>query len=502
MKILSASQIRQADAHTIALEQIPSSALMERAAQAFVSWFGQQFPAPGRRILVCCGPGNNGGDGLAIARLLFQQGHVLRVWIAAAGQAYSPDFHLNQERLPAAIPVQVLATESEIPDIIDDDFVFDALFGTGLSRPLGGLYAALIDTINASPATRIAVDMPSGLFADAPSPPGSAIVQARFTLSFELPKLAFFLPQNQDYVGTWVVAPIGLSSAFLAEAPAAHQVITPQLAASMLKPRQKFSHKGTYGHALLLAGSYGKMGAAVLAARACLRSGVGLLTVHCPAAGYGILQTSVPEAMALADAEARHLAALPALQGYQAIGAGPGLGKAPATRQLIRELLLAAPAALVLDADALNLVAEEGLLPALPPHTILTPHPKEFERLAGKATDGFQRLEQVRHLCQTHQCYIILKGGHTCIGTPEGVLYFNCTGNPGMATGGTGDVLTGIVTGLLAQQYTPLEACLLGVYLHGLAGDLAKATQGEAALIASDLIENLGAAFKQLTVSS
>jgi hydroxyethylthiazole kinase-like uncharacterized protein yjeF len=497
MKILSAAQIRQADAYTIAEEQIPSEALMERAAKSFVTWFDNKFSAPPGRILICCGPGNNGGDGLAIARLLSGKGYGITVWIVAASNHLSPDFRLNLERLPAGVPVKTIAAETDIPSDIDQDFILDALFGTGLSRPVSGLYAAVIDQLNASPATRIAIDIPSGLFTDAPTPAGSPIVLARYTLSFELPKLAFLLPQNQAFVGTWCVAPIGLSPAFLASAATDHVVITPDLVAGVMKPRLKFSHKGSYGHALLLVGSYGKMGAAVLASRACLRSGVGLLTVHCPGTGYSILQTSVPEAMTLADAEACHLASLPELKPYQAIGAGPGLGKAPATRQLIRDLLQAAPAPLVLDADALNLIAEEGLLPALPAQTILTPHPTEFERLAGKADHDFHRLEQLRHLCRAYQCYIILKGGHTCIGTPEGTLYFNCTGNPGMATGGTGDVLTGIITGLVAQQYSALEACLLGVYIHGLAGDLAKADQGEIALIASDVIKNLGAAFEQ-----
>lgn len=497
MKILSATQIRQADAHTIAEEQIPSHALMERAAKAFVTWFENKFPGPTGPILICCGPGNNGGDGLAIARLLQERGYGIQVWIVAISDRFSQDFHLNRERLPAGIPVTEIANEAAIPASIHADFIFDALFGTGLSRPIEGLYAALIQHINASPATRIAIDIPSGLFTDSSSPADAAIVQAHYTLSFELPKLAFLLPQNQAFVETWCVAPIGLSLSFLTSATTDHHLITPDLITGLLKSRLKFSHKGTYGHALLLAGSYGKMGAAVLASQACLRSGTGLLTVHCPGAGNDILQVKVPEAMTLPDTEVQHLSSLPALKTYQAIGAGPGLGKAPATAQLIRELLQTAQAPMVLDADALNLIALEGLLAALPAGTILTPHPKEFERLAGKAEDDFHRLALLRQLCRQHQCYIILKGAHTCIGTPEGALYFNCTGNAGMATGGTGDVLTGIITGLLAQQYRPLEACLLGVYIHGLAGDLAKASVGEIALIASDVIDNLGAAFEQ-----
>ncbi|MGV3503404.1 MAG: NAD(P)H-hydrate dehydratase [Adhaeribacter sp.] len=502
MKILSADQIRQADAATIAAEGIASAELMERAARAFVAWFENKFAGQGRRLLICCGPGNNGGDGLAIARLLAARGYEAQVWIVANQERFSPDFVLNRGLLPAGLPVKRLAAPSDIPELPDTDFIFDALFGTGLSRPLQGVYAAVITCINALPATRVAIDLPSGLFADAPSPAGGAIVEAHYTLGFELPKLAYLLAQNHPFVGTWCLAPIGLSPGFLDQVAASQFLLGPESLQQLLKPRGKFSHKGTYGHALLLAGSYGKMGAATLASRACLRSGVGLLTVHCPAVGYQILQISVPEAMTLPDARQHHLSELPPLTPYQAIGVGPGLGQGPATGQVVAKLLQTARVPLVLDADALNLVAAAGLLPQLPPRTILTPHPKEFERLAGPARDDFHRLELLRQLCRTYQCYVVLKGGHTCIGSPEGNLYFNATGNPGMATGGTGDVLTGILTALVAQGYPPGEACQLGVYLHGLAGDLAKIKEGEVALVASDLIAQLGPAFEQLRAAS
>lgn len=498
MKILTAPQIREADQRTITEENIASVALMERAAEAFTSWFTHKFPETEKRILICCGPGNNGGDGLAIGRLLHVRGYSVQIWIVSPENKFSADFAANCKRLPENIPVTTIRQASDLPAAAAFEVVLDGLFGTGLSRPASNIFATVIHYLNHLPGIKIAIDVPSGLYTEQPNQPGAAIVQAHYTLSFEVPKLAFLLPQNEKYIGEWYLAPIHLSPGYLQEVPTKKYLISREQVTGLLKPRRKFSHKGTYGHALLLAGSYGKMGAATLAARACLRSGVGLLSVHCPAVGYTILQTAVPEAMTLPDAAENYLTQLPDLNIYQAIGIGPGLGKEPATRNLVRQLLQTTPAPLVLDADALNIISEENLLAILPANAILTPHPKEFERLAGLATDDYHRLELLQDFCQRHQCYVVLKGGHTCIGTPAGDLYFNITGNPGMATGGTGDVLTGIITALVAQKYTPLDACCLGVYIHGLAGDLAGEQVGEPALIASDLIENLGAAFRQL----
>jgi len=500
MKILTATQIREADRQTTLEQQIASVDLMERAAQAFTGWFTANFHLQDKSILIFCGPGNNGGDGLAIARLLYQKSINVTVWIVAPEEKFSTDFTANRHCLPAEIQVITLATDSDsVPEINAFDFIVDGLLGTGLSRPVSGIFAAVITHINTSPACVVAIDIPSGLFSEQPQDLSTAIVQADYTCSFELPKLAFFLPQNAPYVGTWHVEPIGLSASYLQSAATNKYLITPASIKSFFKTRGKFSHKGTYGHALLLAGSYGKIGAAVLASRACLRSGVGLLSVACPQIGYAILQTSVPEAMTIPDSSTTHISQLPDLSIYQAIGAGPGLSKAPETRDVIIKLLTETPAPLILDADALNILSEnQTLLAQLPKHTILTPHPKEFERLAGPAADDYQRLELLQQFCQKYTCFVVLKGGHTCIGTPEGNLYFNNSGNPGMATGGTGDVLTGIITSLVAQKYAPLEACLLGVYIHGLAGDVAKTRTGETALLASDLIEALGEAFLQL----
>ncbi|RNI32534.1 NAD(P)H-hydrate dehydratase [Rufibacter immobilis] len=499
MKILSASQTRSADAYTIAHEPITSLDLMERAAGALVHWLKQKYTAQ-IPFHIFCGPGNNGGDGLAAARLLHQDGYDVWVYLLEASQNKSSDFTQNLERLPQAIPVVRVQTEEDLPAALPKGSIaLDSLFGSGLSRPLEGIYAQAVAFLNRQPAPVISIDIPSGLFADAPTPAQSAVVQAAVTLTFERPKMAFLLPASGAYAGEWHVLPIGLHPTFLEQTDSPYHLLVPQHIKSLLRPRQKFSHKGTFGHALLVGGSYGKMGAITMSGHAALRAGLGLLTVQVPHIGYTILQTALPEAMVLTDDHAHHLTRFPEdLTKYQCVGIGPGLGQAEASQLALERLFQQVTPPLVLDADALNLVATDRLLRQhLPPHSILTPHPKEFERLTGPATDDFHRLQLLKEFCAQYQCYVVLKGAHTCIGTPAGEFYFNTTGNPGMATGGTGDVLTGILTGLRAQGYSALEACQLGVYLHGLAGNLAAQAEGQISLIASDLYKYLGAAFRK-----
>ncbi|WP_018476154.1 NAD(P)H-hydrate dehydratase [Pontibacter roseus] len=501
MKILSAIQTREADAQTIREEGIASVDLMERAGRAFAGWFENKFTTQ-HPVWIFCGPGNNGGDGLVVARLLHQRLYDVQVYLVGSDAKTSPDFQINLERLPEEVKQQSIKTSADLPAIPADTCVVDALFGTGLARPVAGLFAEVIASIHASEACVVAIDLPSGLYSDKQTPAEGAIVQANYTVSFELPKLAFFLPQHEKYVGEWHVVPIGLSPAYIQQAKTNHFYTTQEEVQRLLKPRGKFSHKGTYGHALLLCGGYGKIGAAVLASRACLRSGVGLLTVQAPSIGYDVLQTAVPEAMLLPDSNRRHLSALPEeMERYTAIGVGPGIGTERVTKTLLGQLLATAEHPLVLDADAINLIASSEKLKAqLPPDKVIfTPHPKEFERLVGKTKNEYDRLEEMREFCRVYRCYVVLKGSHSAICCPEGDIYFNTTGNAGMATGGTGDVLTGVITALVAQQYTLKEACLLGVYVHGLAGDLAKVSVGEIALIASDVVDHLPRAFQHLT---
>ena len=501
MKILTPAQIRALDAYTIAHEPIKSIDLMERAANAFVNWFMQQFPDAERTpVYIFCGPGNNGGDGLAIARLLNRKHYQVNVYICAIGNKQSPDFKKNLKRLPSrrGLPTITLTEGANLNDFELQAIIIDAIFGSGLNRPISGYWEKLIDHINQLPNRVVAVDIPSGLFAEKHTP--SIVIQADYTLSFELAKRAFFFPENHAKVGKVFLQPIGLNQTFLQQAPTNNYVITKSLVKSILKSRQKFDHKGTYGHALLLVGSLGKMGAAVLATKACLRSGAGLVTTHAPKCGYTILQITCPEAMASVDKADDYISELPALTTYKAIGMGCGIDQKAATKATLLDLLANSTQPIVLDADALNILATNSAqLATIPPNSILTPHPKEFERLFGKTDNDFARNELQIAQSKALNCVILLKGANTCITTPADDCYFNTTGNPGMATGGSGDVLTGILTGLLAQGYTAKEATILGVYLHGLAGDIAAKAIGQESMIAGDLIDFLGQAFQQLS---
>ncbi len=491
MRILNMKQVRALDAYTIQHEPISSIDLMERASRAFVDWFTLRVGSS-KRVGVACGTGNNGGDGLAIARMLHEWGYAVRVWIVP-GSRRSDDFLANLERLPSGVERHEVKDADEV-SFDDRDVLIDALFGSGLSRHLTGLYAEVIDRINNADALRIAVDIPSGLKADAPS--GGSIVRADYTVSFQLPKLAFLLPSSFPFTGEWVIVDIGLSKKFIRESPTTFFFTGLKRVQRMMKVRGRFDHKGTFGHALLIAGSFGKVGAAVLASRAALRSGVGLLSVHVPKCGYDILQTAVPEAMVQVDAEEDIFTNPPKLDSYEAIGIGPGLGQDPRTVKALARTLEYFEKPMVLDADALNILgAHRHLMTLIPPGSILTPHLREFERLAGPSKSDFERLEMLRQLAVSLKAVLVLKGAYSAVATPEGEIHFNSTGNPGMATGGTGDVLTGLLTGLLAQKYSPVEAAIAGVFLHGSAGDLGAVTYGMESLTASDLVENLPAAF-------
>ena len=497
LKVLSVEQIRALDTYTINVQGIASIDLMERACRAFMDWFApnidNQFA-----VGVICGTGNNGGDGLGIARMLHERGYKVQVW-TLPGKS-SVDFDINLERArQAKVPVTEIAIEAGVPSESFDtyDVLIDAIFGSGLSRPAEGIYARAIDAMNKAGAQRIAVDLPSGLLGDRIS--AGAIVKADVTVSFQLPKLPFFLPQCYAYTGEWQLVDIGLSKDFIKKADTPYYFMTAKGPRKLLKKRSKFDHKGTYGHALLIAGSYGKMGAAILSSSAAIRSGLGLLTTHVPRNGVDVLQIAVPEAMASIDRSEEVFTSPPDLTTYSTVGIGPGLGKSIETMQAFRLVLQQFWKPMVIDADALNMLSENpDLIELIPEGSILTPHPKEFERLVGKWEDDFRRLEMQRALATRTRCVIIVKGAYSAIAAPDGSVYFNGTGNPGMATGGTGDVLTGILTGLLAQGYEPLDAARLGVFLHGLSGDLAVPEIGMNSLKAGDIVNFLPEAFLKL----
>jgi NAD(P)H-hydrate epimerase len=426
--ILNTKQIKELDALTVKKEGILSIDLMERACRAFVDWFVQQTDAT-QKVAIVCGTGNNGGDGLGIARLLQDWGYPVKVWIVRGVMPESNDFKVNFQRIKDKIDISEINQEPNRELFADRDLIVDAIFGSGLSRPPEGTYAQTIRCINQTEAIRIAVDMPSGLSADGPS--SGEIVRAHYTVSFQLPKLAFFLPQSYPFTGEWVTVDIGLNKSFIKNSDSNHYLITQKDVRKILKPRSRFDHKGKYGHALMISGSYGKMGAALLASRAALRSGPGLLTVHIPKCGYSILQTALPEAMTSVDTDEMMFTELSDTDQFTTIGIGPGLGQKPETVKAFAELLNRYKRPMVVDADALNILsAQPSLMAQIPENSILTPHPKEFERLVGKWGEDFERLEKQKNLAKQLKSVIVLKGAYSSIATPDGAVFFNPSGNP------------------------------------------------------------------------
>ena len=505
MKILSIDKIREADRYTIENEPISSEDLMERAAGQVFEWLLKHINKY-NKVKIFCGIGNNGGDGLVVARRLQEVGIDATAYVIARSGAKRNDVAIQPE-LSKPFPVRLdchvasllamtqsgnvrpVTQSSDFPPITENDIIIDALFGSGLNRPIEGLAAELIEYLNQQQAIRISIDIASGLFADGPSP-AAAIFMPDYTLTFQMPKLAFMMPENDPYVGQLVVLDIQLHPKYLLEVETNNFFINKELIKPILHKRTKYSHKGTFGHALLVAGSEGKTGAAILGAKACLRTGVGLLSVKLPQSAWTPLQASLPEAMIQTNDK---------LDAFNAIGIGPGLGTDDDAQRMVHHMIQDAQVPLVMDADALNILAENKTwLSFLPPKTILTPHPKEFERMFGKTSNSFERLELLREKAMKHHVIIVLKGANTAVAMPNGAVFFNSTGNPGMATAGSGDVLTGMILSLLAQRYTPEEAAVLGVYLHGLAGDIAAEEMCQEALIASDITENIGRTFSSL----
>lgn len=501
MKILSVEQIRLADAFTVEHEPILSVDLMERAANKLFEWIRKRLQ-PQSEVLIFAGTGNNGGDGLVLARLLIENGFQVTTCLIHYAEKLSPDCETNFQRLQnieGAKPIDVWH-EADMPAITEEVIIVDALFGSGLNRPVSGIAKTAIDLINSGQNVVISIDIPSGLYADkAIDPKLDTVVEADYTLSFQFPKLSFLWPENDRFVGRWEILDIGLDSRYIGEVLTPFSMLEKPTVSSFLRKRSKFSHKGTYGHALIIAGSAAKTGAAILAAKACLISGAGLLHVHLPESAQIPMQSAFPEAMISRDANEDHFSQLPDLSPFTVIAAGPGMGTAEETVKAMKLLIQQATTPLMLDADALNILAENKTwLAFLPKNSILTPHPGEFERLVGSWTNSFERLELQRQLSLKFGVIVVLKGANSCISFADGHCVFNTTGNPGMATAGSGDVLTGMITGLLAQHYSPAKAAMLGVYLHGLAGDMAAGKLGMESVIASDIIHCIPDAFKSL----
>jgi NAD(P)H-hydrate epimerase len=499
MKIFTSGEIREIDAATMRLEPVTAAGLMERAATALSHRLKDIVP-PEKRVNVFCGPGNNGGDGLVIARLLHDDNFNVRVFIVETGSSHSNEFRMNADRLTrAGISPFTLADPDLFPSIGRDEVIIDAIFGTGLNKPPSGGAAEIIHRINLTGANVISVDVPSGLFCEDNSGTNrNTIVRASLTLAIQFPRLSFMFAGNDDYVGKWEIIDIGLHAETISKMPSNYHYIMKEDVKPLLRKRRKFDHKGTYGHALLMAGSYGKAGAATLSACAALRSGAGLVTVHTPVTAVTPVQAALPEAMVSPDAGTEYITSVPELAKYDAVGAGPGIGTDPDTRKALKALLESVSVPLVLDADALNIIAQDKeMLALIPPNSVLTPHPGEFRRLTSDERSDYQLMELQIDFAARYKCIVVLKGAHTSVALPDGRIWFNSTGNPGMATGGCGDVLTGIITALLAQGYEPASAAIAGVYLHGVAGDVALRVHSEESVIAGDVLMNIGRAFRE-----
>ena len=501
MKILKSVQIKEVDSYTIKNEPVKSIDLIERAAMTITQWIIQNIPKD-NIIKVFIGPGNNGGDGLAIARQLFDSNFTVQIYLVKITDNLSKDSEINLIRLKEKkkIVVNVIKSKSDFPEIDINDIIVDGLFGSGLTRKLDGLAKEIVQYINKSKAKIISIDIPSGLFGENNGENDKdAIIKAKQTLSFQMPKLSFLFSDNEKFVGNWEILPIGLNQEFIDSLDSDYYFTTNNSIKKYIIDRKKFSHKGTYGHVLMVSGSYGKMGAAILASKACLRTGSGLVSVHIPKAGYQIIQTALPEAMVSIDWSDIIISNVPNVENYTAIGVGPGIGTKQNTKKALTDLFEKVKTPMVIDADGLNILSEnKELISKIPKNSILTPHPKEFERLIGTFPDDYTRMQQQITFAVNNQLYIVLKGAHTSIACPDGKIYFNSTGNPGMATAGSGDVLTGMILSLLGQGYHSKDAAIFAVYLHGLAGDIAAQKSGKEALIASDIIENIGNAYSKI----
>jgi hydroxyethylthiazole kinase-like uncharacterized protein yjeF len=498
--LLSPDSLREIDAETIRIQKINSFDLMEKAgtfcAKAILRIIPESKP-----VFVFCGSGNNGGDGLVIARILFEKGYEVNVFTLITGKSSTTDFQKNMEIWKSLGKMEnKINSMDDFPELNKNSVVIDAIFGTGITRSLDGVIEELVKFINKNAGFTVAVDLPTGLQVDVSCKEKlESVIHANVTLSIGLPKLCFLLPENDICVGTVMPIDIGLEQEPISKSQTNNHLVDFHHMQTSLNHRKKSSHKGSFGHALIMAGSYGKAGAGVLSAKACLRSGVGLLTCQIPRVNNEIIQTAVPEAMTIVDEGELAIQTLNKIDNYSAIGIGPGIGQSNETTQVIKGLIHSALIPVVFDADALNILSENKTwLSFLPANSVLTPHPKEFERLFGKTSNDFERLELLRISAIKHNVVIVLKGHHTIIAANNGNCYFNTTGNPGMATGGSGDVLTGVITALIAQGIGRLDACIEGVYLHGLAGDLALEKQSQESMVAGDIIENLGNAFKKI----
>lgn len=496
MKIFTGAQIRQIDGYTIEYEPINSINLMERASiaimQAFVSLYSANCP-----VFIFAGPGNNGGDGIALARHLGLLGYNVKVYILKS-ENYSPDNLINIQRLgdQGVVYLSYVESPSDFPQISKNGILVDSLFGSGLTRSLSGVAKQLVDYLNDQKADRVAIDIPSGLFTESnPCPNENSVFRADLTITIQFPKLSFFFPENDQYVGKWNVVDIGLHPQAIREISSPYFLVDDEYVLDKFPRRNKFDHKGLRGHCLIIAGSQGMCGAAIISAKSCLMAGAGLVSVHVPQSGLSIVQQALPEAIVVTDTDLHFFTDSNPDKKYNAIAIGPGLGTHKRTIEGFRRFLQKVHCPLVIDADGLNIIAHvPELMELVPQNTIITPHVGEFNRLFGETNSGYGRLALAQEFATKYSIIIILKGAHTQIVCPSGQVYFNSTGNSAMATAGSGDSLTGIIVSLLGQGLKPINAAVLGVYLHGKAADLALDAKGGGSIIAGDISNALSLA--------
>jgi len=501
MKLFTASQIRNIDSYTMKYEPISSIDLMERASLRISDWMSDNLSI-NISLWFFAGPGNNGGDALATARMMADRDFTCEVFLINPGKELkgSPLINWNRLEKQGKVKLNVINSISDLKSILSTVIVVDGLFGSGLNRKTAGLFREVIDKINNSGAKVISIDVPSGLEGEDNSKNDlSGVVRADFTLTLQFPKISLLFSDHENMTGQMEVLPIGLHHGGIDSYSTPFYLLDKDIIKGKLPVRKKFSHKGTYGHCLLIAGSTGMAGAAILSSEACLRGGAGLLTVHLPKLVVPMMQVSVPEAICSSDSSDDFFTGLSDCSSFSAVGIGPGIGKNEKTVEALKKILMMHPRKLVLDADALNILSENmDMLDLLPENTILTPHPKEFERLVGKWKDSWSGLCLQRDFSSEYKVIVVLKGAYTSISLPNGDVWFNTTGNPGMATAGSGDVLTGLILGLLSQHLSPEDSALIGVYLHGLSGDLAEKEIGQESMLSGDLIRYFGKAFLKI----
>ncbi|WP_313113549.1 NAD(P)H-hydrate dehydratase [Aequorivita sediminis] len=500
MKIFSAEQLYEADKITLEQQQITTEELMERAGAQIFNWLHERLDGASVPIRIFCGIGNNGGDGLVLGRLLIESGYNVIVYVVNCSDKRSKGFLYNYNLIKNVTkdwPI-LMKDENDFPEVDPEDIIVDAIFGIGLNRCPDGWVKKLIQHLNSSPAFKLAIDIPSGLFPNKALKDEKAVLRANHTLTFQTPKFAFFLPETAQFAPSYDILDIGLDREFLVNTKPIAQIISKPEAQNLYKHRERFAHKGNFGHALIVAGSYGKIGAAAISTTATFRIGAGMVTTFIPKCGYPILQTTVPEAMVATDTEENFISKINVDFEPAAIGVGMGMGKNKLTAEALKSLFKNYKSPMVIDADAINLISEnKELLKLLPKNSILTPHPGELQRLVGKWKDDYDKIEKVIKFSVKHEVLVVIKGSYSIIVFGE-TLYINNSGNPGMATAGSGDALSGVITGLLSQGYDILTSCVFGVYMHGFAGDLAVNQMGYEAVMANDIVNNIGEAYMML----